>query len=262
MKIRSLDDVSEILEKKPQDNSPKINLSEHSSDAMKLEIYQPWANPVIKFKAPESIIDEMMKVTDKLVDENKKERDFSESLVGQVSKELKINVTEDLTPNTSEFFTYCVGNFVHTALKQSYAAEEDKYAKFCNETMMVKINSMWVVSQYPHEYNPIHIHTGCKVSSVMYLKVPKFKKDRKNIRKQSDMNKGIAGSDGQITFSNSTSADSGFASPICSFTPKVGDMFVFASLQQHMVWPFRCDEEDKERRSVSFNADFTTGKRK
>ena len=63
MKIRSLDDVSEILEKKPQDNSPKINLSEHSSDAMKLEIYQPWANPVIKFKAPESIIDEMMKET-------------------------------------------------------------------------------------------------------------------------------------------------------------------------------------------------------
>ena len=33
---------------------------------------------------------------------------------------------------------------------------------------------MWIVEQHSGEYNPIHTHTNCDISAVMYLKVPEF----------------------------------------------------------------------------------------
>ena len=38
------------------------------------------------------------------------------------------------------------------------------------------INSAWVVSQYENEYNPMHNHTGCDISAVIYLKVSRCKR--------------------------------------------------------------------------------------
>ena len=33
--------------------------------------------------------------------------------------------------------------------------------------LLARINTMWFVNQKPGEYNPIHIHTNCKVSSIV-----------------------------------------------------------------------------------------------
>ena len=60
---------------------------------------------------------------------------------------------------------------------------------------------MWFVNQID-EYNPVHIHTNCKVSSVVYLKTPK-----KQIR---DRKKHYS-SDGRITFMNNSGTDFNFA---------------------------------------------------
>ena len=46
--------------------------------------------------------------------------------------------------------------------------------------------SMWIVSQQPNEYNPIHIHTECQLSCVMYLKIPKFEPCKKDHRDMDD----------------------------------------------------------------------------
>ena len=65
-----------------------------------------------------------------------------------------------------------------------------------------RINTMWFVNQKPNEYNPIHIHTNCKVSSVMYLQTPK---------KQIDSRKSHHNTDGMITFTNNTGTDYRFS---------------------------------------------------
>ena len=39
--------------------------------------------------------------------------------------------------------------------------------------------------------------------------------------------------------------------------PKVGDFFIFPASQQHFVYPFRTEDGEGERRSVSFNAVFS-----
>ena len=41
--------------------------------------------------------------------------------------------------------------------------------------------------------------------------------------------------------------------------PEAGDFFVFGAKQLHTVYPYRCEEGDTERRSVSFNAIYETG---
>ena len=40
--------------------------------------------------------------------------------------------------------------------------------------------------------------------------------------------------------------------------PRVGDFFIFPASQQHFVYPFRTEDGEGERRSVSFNAVFSS----
>ena len=51
--------------------------------------------------------------------------------------------------------------------------EQAKIKEFMAEQLFARITTMWFVNQKPGEYNPVHIHTNCKVSSVCYLKTPK-----------------------------------------------------------------------------------------
>jgi len=82
---------------------------------------------------------------------------------------------------------------------------------------------------------------------VMYLKVPKFEPCKKDHR---DMD------DGAITFVSNSSNDTEFSQPSLTMRPTVGDFFIFGAKQLHMVYPYRCEEGDTERRSISFNANF------
>ena len=71
-----------------------------------------------------------------------------------------------------------------------------------SDEVYARITTMWFVKQKPGEYNPVHIHTNCKVSSIAYLKTPKQQvKDRKQHYK----------SDGKVTFTNNTGTDLNFS---------------------------------------------------
>ena len=152
-------------------------------------------------------------------------------------------------PEWTNFCTSAVIEYVKTATLQTMTAEPVKMKEFMADQVLAKISTMWFVNQKPGEYNPIHIHTNCKVSSVCYLKTPKQQVvDRKPHFK----------ADGNITFTNNTGTDALFSNASCSFVPKAGDMYLFGSLQHHMVWPYRSANPDDLRVSLSFNADYTT----
>ncbi len=94
----------------------------------------------------------------------------------------------------------------------------------------------------------MHIHTECQLSSVMYLKIPEYLPSRKEGRED----------DGNIVFVNSTCNDGQLVSPQFNWKPQVGDFFIFPAQQSHFVYPFRTADGKGERRSVSFNAIFST----
>ena len=82
----------------------------------------------------------------------------------------------------------------------------------------------------------------------MYLKIPEYLPSRKP-----DFNV-----DGTISFINNSAQDQCWGNPIVNIQPAVGDFFIFPASQMHLVYPFRTADGKGERRSVSFNATFSS----
>jgi len=221
------------------DSQPMMN--------MPIQIFQPWSNMIVKIKIP----DKIFKVLLNMYDETMKDwKSFGDQLVGQVEEEPE--VTEEIRNKFPEWINFCnssVIEYIKTATLQTMTAEPDKMNEFMADKVLTRISTMWFVNQKPNEYNPIHIHTNCKVSAICYLKTPK---------QQIIGRKTHYKTDGKITFTNNTGTDTLFSNATCSFEPKAGDMYIFGALQHHMVWPYRSADPNDERISLSFNADFRT----
>ena len=123
--------------------------------------------------------------------------------------------------------------------------------KITNYVFETNINSAWIVSQYANEYNPLHNHTGCEMSGVIYLKTPNVK-GRRNIESK----KGKQEGDGDINFVYSAASQRNedvFEKGLVQITPKPGLMLMFPSYLLHTVYPFI---GEGERRSIAFNATY------
>ena len=217
------------------------------TQGLPIEIFSPWSNIIVKLKMHDEALKDLQELYDVTM---KNYKSFGHQLVGQIEEEPE--VTEEMRnkfPEWTNFCTSAVIEYVKTATLQTMTGDPVKMKEFMADQVLAKISTMWFVNQKPGEYNPIHIHTNCKVSSVCYLKTPKQQVvDRKPHFK----------ADGNITFTNNTGTDALFSNASCSFVPKAGDMYLFGSLQHHMVWPYRSADPNDERISISFNADVTT----
>ena len=225
------------------DDQPQENIKEN----LKVDFIQPWSNMICKFKLPDHIFEKLLELYNYTM---KDWKSFGSQLVGQIDEEPE--VTPDILGKFPEWGQWCLSateQFVKAQMSQTMVGGNDNVQDFLKEQIMTRITTMWFVNQKPHEYNPVHVHTNCKVSSVVYLKTPKNQiKGRKDHYQ----------SDGKITFMNNSGTDRNFSNPQCSFAPKAGDMYVFPALQHHMVWPYRSTDPDDSRVSLSFNADWTT----
>ena len=231
-----------------------IDLQDSSVEQKKLrvEYIQPWSNFICKIKLP----DEAFNDFEKLYEETSKlNKSFGTQLVGQIQNEPE--VTPELQEKFPNFMQFCLGSvkqYVIGAMTQVHQGDNQKNAlkDFFEKdapNLLTRITTMWFVNQKPGEYNPAHIHTNCKVSSVMYLRKPS-----RQIKGRKDHYQ----SDGMITFMNNTGTDPAFSNSQCSFNPEPGDMYIFPALQHHMVWPYRSEDSNDSRISLSFNADYTT----
>ena len=107
-----------------------------------------------------------------------------------------------------------------------------------NPVYNLKILSMWINDMQPREYNPPHVHhdkTGW--STVMFLKVPSFINDLKHKHKFRDGSLGFILPNDDVKF----------------FTPEVGHFYIFEAAHMHFVLPYKTNDEDPTRRSMSFN---------
>jgi len=207
---------------------------------MKYDLIQPWSVPVMKTTLPSNVLQTMIEISD-LIIADKGAISWGEYLAGQIENELLIehNILEQT--GVMDFFLGAVRQFIIMCKFQMNEIQQEEW--------LVQMLRMWIVSQQPGEYNPLHTHLNCQISSVMYLKVPKMLPDRKEHRQ---------GNDGSIFFVSNASRDTNFSSPDITYPPQVGDFYIFGAHQQHAVYPYRCEEgqEDVERRSISFNAIF------
>ena len=201
-----------------------------------------WFGPqTAQVQLPDDAIDALVKMTDEILD-NKKSQSHGQSLAGVIDKELKIYKSDMDKCGFDQLFESCVKSYViHCAKMHGMFKEE-----YVFET---SVNSAWVVSQHENEYNPLHNHTGCEMSGVIYLKAPDMK-GRRNIESK----KGKTDSDGDISFVYNTASQRNqdiFEKGLVQITPVPGLMLMFPSYLVHTVYPFI---GEGERRCIAFNA--------
>ena len=194
----------------------------------------------------DDVTNALIKMTDKIIDDKKSES-HGQSLAGVIDKELKVYKSDMDEFGVDHMLESIVRSYViHCAKMHNYFKEDWFYESF--------INSAWVVSQYENEYNPLHNHTGCDISGVIYLKMPDTK-GRRNIESK----KGKDDNDGDITFVHSAMGQRNhdiLEKGIFTLTPQVGQMVLFPSYLLHTVYPFIGKEE---RRCIAFNAVYRIG---
>jgi len=213
-----------------------------------VQVYSPWANIIVRFKIPDDVFDELKKMYEYTM--SKEWASFGKQLVGQIKEEPEITV--DIVSKYPKWSSFCmesVKNFVHAQTQVNMSSDPKRFEEWCKDPLLTKMNTMWFVKQKPGEYNPAHIHTNCKVSAIAYLKTP-----QKQIKDKKEWHP----TDGRVTFFNNTGTDMNFSNSMATFAPEPGDMYVFGSLQHHMVYPYRSEDPNDERVSISFNADALT----
>lgn len=120
--------------------------------------------------------------------------------------------------------------------------EEDRFtAENCSFSFG---EGAWINFQKPGEFNPIHHHTGI-LSAVVYIDVPEC-----IAQEDKGKNTNAPSAGGICWIYGNASAGMQCSDYMYMHRPKTGEIFIFPSGLQHLVYPFK---SDVERISMSFN---------
>jgi len=221
-------------QKLTESNSERLERWAKTSD---FKLLKPFGPNVALIQIPSEVLGKLIDLTDKILeDENRV--DWGSHLVGQVKEEPWVSNEQLKEAGVYDYLQGMLYNYVWNSLhRDGYEVEK----------LDVSLDHMWIVSQYENEYNPIHFHTYCDLSSALWLKVPEFG-DRIKEGKLPDYK---FQRDGMIEFVYKTACPSGMEKGSLSFMPEPGKMAMFPSNLLHTVYPF---QGPGERRTVAFNS--------
>ena len=217
-----------------------------------VKFLEPFSATILERQVPDRFIEIVNGIGDEVLsdDTTSAEWDFSENLVGKVSKEVQIPLTDkEERKYTLDFMKEACLLYLQRMIEKNRSYEWNKMTGLGTPVNLypsidnIHIAQCWMVSQYKNEYNPWHKHSG-NFSSVMYLKIPEGMNDFMD----KEYNDHYPAS-GLIQFMYGEAQD--FRSDTLMCKPEVGKMFLFPSWLRHSVYPFYCEGE---RRSLSFNA--------
>jgi len=207
-----------------------------------MRFYQPWSAPILHDVLPKTLLEELLKITDSILEDVNK-KSYNDTLIGEIVNEwgiptsiLEFNLFKDYIDElTLKYLASFASHFPYEDGKVH--RNLGRFAQHLQKSVLI---SAWFNDQKDNEYNPIHNHSGI-LSGVLYLKIPEYLPSRK--RKDTD---------GTITFVANKQFENMTQNSFSIF-PKVGDIFLFPSSLHHMVYPFRTDDGKGIRRSMSFN---------
>jgi uncharacterized protein (TIGR02466 family) len=211
---------------------------------MSYNLHRPWADLLFETTLPPMVLEKMIEISDKVLADSKR-IPWGKNLAGQIKEEPLIEPELIKKENLLEFFGNMVQEYVHQCNLQSAPSDQHQYMESIKNHIQVEIKSMWIIEQQPGEYNPIHSHTNCDVSAVMYLKAPNFLPSEKTDKND----------DGTIYFIGGSGAKGKLKTNSLKVKPSPGQFFIFPAHLQHTVYPYKTND-NFARRSVSFNASF------
>ena len=196
----------------------------------------PFGPRILCIKLPENII---QRIND-LGDNQQNSTNMDGRLAGIIKDEPELTDEEMDSIGIKQIFMDIGHQYVHTILSDKHHIDYNT-DDFKIDMQFV---SGWIVNQKENEYNPVHAHSNCNISAVLYLKVPEFQL------------RGYAGKkelDGKIQFIHSTVDQSMLSAGSFVVKPEVGNLLMFPSTLLHTVYPFQGPDE---RRSLAFNLNY------
>ena len=195
------------------------------------QFFAPFGPMLGYYKMPAPLVDQLNALMSEQL------RDHSDHLVGKVHQELQFD--QSLINVAAQGLGQTLIEYHAHAKKRcalgDYTTADKKYE--------LQIMSGWFVRQFENEYNPLHIHTGCTISCVGYLKLPDGIEEEWTEDYQDHHP-----SNGHIQFAHGT--DVGYSFSNFMAKPQIGDFYIFPSHMFHCVYPFKTKGE---RRSFSMN---------
>ena len=195
-----------------------------------MKVIKPFGPTIGITKLTETTVSRLNNFSEKVVSSNNlaKKYDFDSQLIGSMKQQFRV-------PQK------VLKSGIESVIKKSI---KDYYQKTLNiKVKKIRIDKVWIVSQYAGDFNPPHLHRG-NISGVGYLKIPLSIKNNK----EKDLAGLISFFDGRVSLPRNSP-------PLVkhreTFKPKVGDFYIFPAFLMHEVHPFR---GEGERRCFSFNA--------
>jgi len=189
-------------------------------------IIRPFGPAILKITIPSDIV--------------KNVNDFADNQQNKIdNKDQLASLIEDVPQISHEQLEQLGLNNLFLESSRHYLQSVTKH-----KSVDVRIIASWINNQMENEYNPVHYHMNCKVSAVLYLKIPNYK-DR-------GFNEDL---DGHIDFIYGATDYNGLFSGNFCHKPKEGDLLIFPSSLFHTVYPFK---GKGIRRTLAFNVDFNT----
>tara|TARA_R110000824_G_scaffold19403_1_gene75198 strand:- start:29 stop:829 length:801 start_codon:yes stop_codon:yes gene_type:complete len=221
---------------------------------MKMEenwhVHAPWAQLVCCTEIPEDKLIKLMAISNETLDEAKSAEDnFEGGIIPQpwsiiYDKWEKYGVLNYIMEMTEKYMQTILWNGnVQSNLNTTIPGGPHTFWN-------ARIAGGWVVSQKENDYIPVHAHDNqtesCKISAVLYLKVPE------QLERPSNEMKIRGGQDGQIVFTGVGGADLFSTTSHFNIPPQQGWLYLFPSSLTHQVYPFK---GEGERRGISLNID-------
>ena len=152
---------------------------------------------------------------------------FGPRLAGRLDSELEF--TQKISEcKVSATIVDCMNDYIESIEK----------VNLFSGTKQLEILSCWINDMQEGEYNPPHTHHDKRGwSTVMFLKVPNLINDVKHKHKFRDGSLGFVYPGDNVKF----------------FDPKVGHFYIFEASHMHFVFPYKTNDKDPTRRSMSFN---------
>ena len=216
-------------------------------------VHAPWAQLVCYTEIPEDKLVKFYAISNEVLDEAKATDDNFGS--GVIPLPWRISYDKFGKYGVTDYIMEMVQHYMETILSNGNIQSNlnDIIPGGPHTQWHSRIVNAWVVSQKENDYIPVHTHhlngdheEYCKISGILYLKVPEqIKLDNNDITIRS-------GKDGQIIFTGVGGVDPFSTTMQYNIQPEVGWLYLFPSTLNHQVYPFK---GEGERRGISFNVD-------
>ena len=217
------------------------------------DVHAPWAQLVCTTEIPEDKLVKFYAISNEVLDESKATDDNYGS--GVIPLPWRISFDKFGKYGVTEYIMEMIQHYLNTILSNGniHSHLNTIIPGGPHTQWHSRIVDAWVVSQKESDYVPVHTHhlngaheESCKISGILYLKVPEqMKVDNNDIAIK-------GGRDGQILFTGMGGVDPFSTTMQYNIQPEVGWLYLFPSSLNHQVYPFK---GEGERRGISFNVD-------